>query len=101
MVVALHNDLLLRITQFADRQTLAALSLVSKLFASYDELYRFLFAQEHPNLNPTRIQTTSWKELRIQRALAERNLLEGLFRQEQVYTPPPGALGLKNSGISR
>jgi len=101
MVVALHNDLLLRITQFADRQTLAALCLVSKLFAGSDELYRLLFAQEHPNLNPTRIQTTSWKELRIQRALAERNLLEGLFRQEQVYTPPPGALGLKNSGISR
>jgi len=99
MVVALHNDLLLRITQFADRQTLAALSLVSKLFASYDELYRFLFAQEHPNLNPTRIQTTSWKDLRIQRALAERNLLEGLFRQEQVYTPPPGALELRIRGF--
>lgn len=100
MVAAfLPNDVLLRITQFADRQTLVALSLVSKLFASYDELYRLLFAQEHPNLNPIRIQTTSWKALRIQRALAEQNLLEGVSRQEQIYTPPPGAGELKIRGF--
>ncbi|HEX4839118.1 MAG TPA: F-box protein [Rhabdochlamydiaceae bacterium] len=100
MVAALlPNDVLLRIPQFADRQTLAALCLVSKLFARSDELYRPLFAQEHPNLNPTRIQTTSWKELRIQRALAERNLLKGLFRQEQIYAPPPRAQELKIWGF--
>ena len=95
MAVSFPSDLLLRFTQFADQQTLAALRLVSKLFANSELLHEHLFAREHPNLNLTQIQTTSWKELRVQRTLAERNLLRGLFRPESIYTPPPGAQYLK------
>jgi hypothetical protein len=94
MAVSLPGDLLLRFTQFADRQTLAALCLVSKLFANSELLHECLFAREHPNLNLTQIQTTSWRELRVQRTLAERNLLRGLFRPESIFTPPPGAQDL-------
>jgi hypothetical protein len=94
MAVSLPGDLLLRFTQFADRQTLAALCLVSKLFANSELLHECLFAREHPNLNLTQIQTTSWRELRVQRTLAERNLLRGLFRPESIFTPPSGAQDL-------
>jgi len=95
MTVQLHTDLLLRITQFADRQTLAALRLVSKLFSNFEPLYERLFGLEHPNLNITEIQPTSWKELRVQRTLAERNLLNGLFQKELIFTLPQGAINSK------
>ncbi|HEX4839768.1 MAG TPA: hypothetical protein VFU89_04940 [Rhabdochlamydiaceae bacterium] len=82
-------------SRFADRQTLATLRLVSKLFASSETLYERLFGLEHHNLNLSQIQCLSWKERRTQRILAERNLLNGLFHQELIFTPPPEALHLE------
>src|SRR6202030_2956791 len=91
----LPNDALLSIIRFADRQTMATLRLVSKLFANSEELHWRLFGLEHPNLDLTEIQVPSWKELRIQRILAERNLLSGLFRKEPIYSTPPKAEDLE------
>jgi len=96
-VQLLPSDLLLRICYSANLQTLVILRLVSKLFANSETLHERLFALEHPNLNLTLIRKTSWTELRIQRALAERNLLGAVFWKELIFTLPPGALHAKAS----
>lgn len=95
-VQLLPNDLLFRICQSANRQTLAILRCVSRLFASSEALHERLFGLEHPNLNLTQIKVPSWTELRIQRALAERNLLGAIFfGKKLIFTLPPGALHAK------
>lgn len=91
MVTPLDNDALLRICLVADRQTMATFRLVSRLFAYSEELNERLFGLEHPNLNVSQIQCPSWKEQRIQRILAERNYLNGLFRKELIWSIPPKA----------
>ncbi|HEX2579015.1 MAG TPA: hypothetical protein VHK67_01255, partial [Rhabdochlamydiaceae bacterium] len=91
MAVQLNSDVFLRIFQFADRQTLTAFSCISRFFANHERLHERLFGLEHPNLNITEIQPSSWKELRIQRTLAERNLLEAQFQKELIFTLPPEA----------